>query len=70
MLKDPESKAADADADAVNPEYAKSLAERLKRQQEFLAEVESKLKRSEKDIWFVKNDDHPQKEGLSKTTHK
>jgi len=63
MLKEPETKAA-------NTEDAKSRTERLKLQQEFLAEVESKLKRSEKDIWFIKNDDHPQKEGLSKNTHK
>ncbi|MCA0386816.1 MAG: hypothetical protein LCH34_14795 [Firmicutes bacterium] len=68
MLKVPESKT--AEADAANPEDAKSLAERLKLQQEFLAEVESKLKRSEKDIWFIKNDDHPQKESLSSNTHK
>jgi len=63
MLKEPETKAA-------NTEDAKSRTERLKLQQEFLAEVESKLKRSEKDIWFIKNDDHPQKESLSSNTHK
>jgi len=44
--------------------------EKKKRQEEFLEEVESKLKRSEKDIWFVKNENHPQKESLIKNAHK
>lgn len=54
----------------LETEEAKRLKDKLKRQQEFLEEVESKLKRSEKDIWFIKNEDHPQKESLVKNTHK
>ncbi len=43
----------------------KAKQEQKKRQEEFLERVESNLRRSEKDIWFKKNEDHPQKEGLS-----
>ena len=43
----------------------KAIKERKKRQEEFLERVESNLRRSEKDIWFIKNEDHPQKESLS-----
>ena len=43
----------------------KALLDRKKRQEEFLENVESNLRRSEKDIWFVKNEDHPQKESFS-----
>lgn len=43
----------------------KALLDRKKRQEEFLERVESNLRRSEKDIWFVKNEDHPQKDSLS-----
>lgn len=32
--------------------------EKEKRKEEFLKTVESKLKKSEKDIWFVHNIDH------------
>lgn len=46
------------------------LLELKKRQDEFLSRVETNLKRSEKDIWFIKNDDHPQKESLSKKSLK
>jgi len=46
------------------------LLDLKKRQEEFLSCVETNLKRSEKDIWFIKNDDHPQKESLSKKSLK
>jgi len=39
-------------------------------QEEFLETVERNLRRSEKDIWFVKNENHPQKEGLTKGANK
>lgn len=48
----------------------KALQERKKRQEEFLERVESNLRRSEKDIWFIKNEDHPQKESLSNSVAK
>lgn len=48
----------------------KALQERKRRQEEFLERVESNLRRSEKDIWFVKNEDHPQKEGISNSVTK
>lgn len=51
-------------------EQEKELLERKKRQEEFLESVESKLRRSEKDIWFIKNEDHPQKESLTHHAHK
>ncbi len=56
-------------SDHVN-DKEKELLERKKRQEEFLESVESKLRRSEKDIWFLKNEDHPQKESLTHRTHK
>lgn len=43
----------------------KVLLERKIRQEEFLERVESNLRRSEKDIWFLKNEDHPQKDSLT-----
>lgn len=46
------------------------LLDLKKQQDEFLSRVETNLKRSEKDIWFIKNDDHPQKESLSKKSLK
>jgi hypothetical protein len=48
----------------------KALQERKRRQEEFLERVESNLRRSEKDIWFLKNEDHPQKESLSNSVAK
>ncbi len=46
------------------------LLDLKKRQDEFLIRIETNIKRSEKDIWFIKNDDHPQKESLSKKSLK
>ena len=48
----------------------KAIKERKKRQEEFLERVESNLRRSDKDIWFIKNEDHPQKESLSNSVTK
>lgn len=36
----------------------KEIDDSLKLQKEFLEMVESKIKREEKDIWFVKNENH------------
>lgn len=32
--------------------------EKEKRQEEFLKTVDSKLRKEEKDIWFIRNNDH------------
>lgn len=51
-----------------------ALIDRKKHQEEFIETVECNLKRSEKDIWFLRNEDHPQKESLTssltKSAHK
>ncbi len=39
-------------------EEEKERLEKEKRKQEFLKTTESKIKKSEKDIWMVKNLDH------------
>ncbi len=54
----------------VTKDNQEVLLARKKRQEEFLETVECNLRRSEKDIWFVKNEDHPQKEGLTKGANK
>ena len=41
----------------VNPPNPK-IREKEKLREEFLKTVESKLRKEEKDIWFVKNHDH------------
>ncbi|MDH8679472.1 hypothetical protein QE109_15040 [Fusibacter bizertensis] len=51
-------------------EKSKLDIDRKKLQEEFLESVESKLRRNEKNIWFIKNEDHPQKESISKSANK
>lgn len=51
-------------------EKSKVDIDRKKLQEEFLESVESKLRRNEKNIWFIKNEDHPQKESISKSANK
>ena len=45
-------------SDDYNEEFGYILKDTQKLQEEFLNMVESKIKREEKDVWFIKNENH------------